>query len=173
MARVCQLPTPDVVEGEVELEDVDAGLAEHHELSPVGVLRRRAARRLPTSSRRALATRSTCSRALAIEMSGSRPDADAVTASTGTARRRRGRSPRGMRRRAPRPRRAGRGWSGRGSSPSWPSRRSRAPAADGRGWKYFGAAKVWPISSLPTTTPSTLDQRAVGLVVEGDLPDRR
>ena len=33
-------------------------------------------------------------------------------------------------------------------------RRSRAPAADGRGWKYSGLVKFCPMSSDPTTLPS-------------------
>ena len=94
---------PDrLVEGQVELEHVDPGLAEEAE---------RPARRCASSTRastsssctrpRASATRGAWRWALATEMWGSRPEPEAVTASTGTsASVGRGRSPRGRRRRA-------------------------------------------------------------------------
>ena len=59
-----------VIEREVQLDDVDAGLAEHAELAPVGVL---ADERSTTARRRGRArsaTRRACSRALATEMCG-------------------------------------------------------------------------------------------------------
>ena len=78
-------PTSAVVEGEVELEHVDARLAEEAERAAVGVLvdERRAPRRRRGRARSA--TRGAWSRALATEMCGSSPEPEAVTASTGTA----------------------------------------------------------------------------------------
>src|SRR5260221_10317036 len=88
----------------------------------------------------ALATRAACSLALATVMWGSRPDADAVTASTGTGVL--SSSPFNSRYDATRSATASRslGLDGPRLLPpllvgSYPS-----PAADGRGWKYFGMA---------------------------------
>ena len=73
----------DSVEREVQLEHVDAGLAEEAERAAVGVLGTRSS--TSESARlRSLATRAAWSRALATEMCGSRPEPDDVTASTGT-----------------------------------------------------------------------------------------
>ena len=72
-----------MVEGEVELQDVDHRFAEEAEHPALGVVIDRLLDG-GTSRPRALATRAACRRALATEMSGSSPEPDAVTASIGT-----------------------------------------------------------------------------------------
>ena len=72
------------VEGQVELEDVDAGLAEHAEEAPVGVVVDRAAGPARAGGRGPRATRCAWIAALASEMCGSTPEPELVTASTGT-----------------------------------------------------------------------------------------
>ena len=73
------------VEGEVQVEHVHRLLAEDPELAALRV-RRHEREHLGDGRPRACATRGACSRAFATEMSGSRPEADDVTASTGTDR---------------------------------------------------------------------------------------
>ena len=74
------------VESEVQLEHVDAGLAEEAERASVGVLlhEREDARERQVACRGA--TRAAWIRASAGEMCGSSPDPEDVTASTGTGR---------------------------------------------------------------------------------------
>ncbi len=87
----CHGPSPwwlshsgrQVVERQVELDDVDARLAKHPELTPVGVLVDQLGDDCDVEAA-VSATRAVWIRALAIEMCGSRPEPDAVTASTGT-----------------------------------------------------------------------------------------
>ena len=74
-----------LVEGDVEFEHVHAGLAEHSERAAVGVLRRSVLRPSPSGRWRTAAIRWAWIAALASEMSGSTPEADWVTASTGTS----------------------------------------------------------------------------------------
>src|SRR3954453_22011223 len=87
---------------------------------------------------RAAATRAACSLALAMEMPGSRPEPDAVTASTGTSWL--SDSPFSCRYAATRsstddrkPALVGPRFDAALARPSYPD-----PAADGRGWKYLG-----------------------------------
>ena len=111
-----------IVESQVELDHVDARVAKDQELTTVGVLRHQCSPRPRSRGPACVATRGVCSRALAIEMCGSRPDPEAVTASTGTERVGGEAVLRAVGGDAlRRPRRAGRGWSGRGSSPSSPT----------------------------------------------------
>ena len=106
------------VEGEVELEHVDRLLAEEPERAARRVVVDRAAAPAPAEMPRTSATRGACRRALATEMSGSSPEPDAVTASTGTftsvaesVQLAVGLDP------VARPSSGSRGWSARGSSP--------------------------------------------------------
>ena len=72
------------VEGQVEVQDVDRLLAEEAELAAVGVRVDEAAEPCRRRGGGLAATRAACRSALATEMSGSSPEFDAVTASTGT-----------------------------------------------------------------------------------------
>ena len=72
------------IEREVELEHVHAGLAEHAEARP-SVFSSISSRTRSSGSPRTSATRRAWIRALASEMCGSTPEADVVTASTGTS----------------------------------------------------------------------------------------
>ena len=127
------------VEGEVELEHVDARFAEEAELAAVGVVVDGGQHVVDAAGRGRSATRAACSRALATEMSGSRPEPEAVTASTGTSWRGRqavllavGGDPVGD------GWRGGRGWWARGWTPRWPRRRSRCrrpTGGDGSTWR--------------------------------------
>ena len=74
-----------VVERQVELEHVDAGVAEDAQRALGRVLGDRRAHVRPPSCPASAATRGACSWALRTEMCGSRPEPDAVTASTGTS----------------------------------------------------------------------------------------
>ena len=177
---------PEPVEREVELEHVDALLAEEAEDAAVGVVvdERRAPRR--PARPRSSATRARLEPALATEMCGSSPEPDAVTASTGT----------GVSAASPlAPRyavdplaatalRAARGSSGPRLEPRLERRvvagvgRSSV-AAEGRDWKYSASGspssstKAWPISSEPTALPSTSTSEPFGLVGNDDLARRR
>ena len=71
------------IEGEVELEHVHAGLAEEAEAAVVGVLVDQGVARRRAGMSRSAATRFAWIRALAIEISGSTPDAEVITASGG------------------------------------------------------------------------------------------
>ena len=72
------------VQGEVELEHVDAGFAEEAEGAAVGVVVDQPST-VSTGSAADVRHPRRLERALATEMCGSRPDPEAVTASTGTA----------------------------------------------------------------------------------------
>ena len=74
-----------VVEGQVEGDDVDGRLAEHPEGRGRRCGRRSSGGRCRRRGHAAAATRVAWMRALATEMCGSRPEPDAVTASTGTS----------------------------------------------------------------------------------------
>ena len=74
-----------LVEREVELEHVDAGLAEEAERAAVGVLVDQLVDAARAAMPRTSATRLAWMRALAAEMCGSTPEAEVVTASTGTS----------------------------------------------------------------------------------------
>ena len=132
LARAACHQRPLLVEREVELEHVHAGLAEEAERAPVGVLvdqlLRRARERQAAHRRRRART---AARAYAGEMCGSMPEPEVVTASTGMSPIVRpglyGRSSfRIAARRAPARSSRGRGSSGRGSRRSSPPRCRRA-----------------------------------------------
>ena len=74
-----------LVEGEVELEHVDAGLAEEAEEAAVGVVVDQRQRPGRAAGCATAATRWAWIRALASEICGSTPEAEVVTASTGTS----------------------------------------------------------------------------------------
>ena len=76
-----------LVEGEVELEDVHAGLAEQAEEAAVGVVVDQLVDARPSAGGGRRRCGAPGCAALACEMCGSTPDADWVTASTGTSRR--------------------------------------------------------------------------------------
>ena len=76
-----QLP----VQGEVEQQHVDPRRAEEPQVAAVGVLARRAPRPRRAEAPRSRATRSTWIAAYSGETRGSRPEPEAVTASTGTS----------------------------------------------------------------------------------------
>ena len=185
--------TSTPVEREVELEHVDALLAEEAERCgrrcgrrsssiDLGDARSRARRRRACAWRRALAT----------EMCGSRPEPDAVTASTGhLGVRRRARSARGRPSRA-RPRRRdlvalvvearlvgiGHGARVRRAEVRAEAQRRvvagvgvrrrgrRAATGSTRERSPFSSANVWPMSVEPTSLPSTSMIEPFGLVGE-------
>ena len=74
------------VERQVELQHVDARLADQAEQAAFDVIALTSSRTFASGRPRALATRGTWNSAAAGEMSGSRPLAEVVTRSTGTAR---------------------------------------------------------------------------------------
>ena len=162
-----------IVEREVQLEDVDAGLAEQAELAAVGVLVDQREHRRP-SRPAGLATRGAWSRALATEMCGSRPDADAVTASTGTSAS--AAQPFSCAVGARRARSTASSRSGLVGPRLEPELRRAVVSGAGR-----RRARVEVLRSRERLADQlaaddhavALDQRAVGLVVERDLPDRR
>ena len=121
------------------------------------------------SSPRALATRSTCTSAPSREMSGSSPEADAVTRSTGTGP---AATPSAVATAASRSSTASArsASSGRGSMP--PSRwRCSRPRTAGDG-STSALVKPWASSARADDGAVADDQRALRLVVERDLRDR-
>ena len=162
------------VESEVELEHVDAGLAEEAERAAVGVARRSAAARSRAAGAGRRRRAATAAPRWPARCRGRCPEPDVVTASTGMSpivspglygplelQDRRGRG----RRRSWR----GRGSSGRGSRTSSRRRCRRAPSRTGARGSTAALVNSCAASLEPTTLPFARDQAAVRLVLERDL----
>ena len=160
------------VEREVQLEHVHARLAEEPERASVGVLVDEVEHLRRASRPRASATRGAWMRALAGEMCGSRPEPEAVTASTGTSGvRRRDRSPPVRRRRRSSTSSRRSGFVGPRFDAELDGASYPSPAADGRGLEVLGVGEGLADQARADDGAVALDERAVGLVGEGDLRD--
>ncbi len=152
------------IEREIQLEHVDARLAEHAERAAFGGARARAPGPRPRSTPRARATRATWYSAAAGEMCGSSPLPDAVTRSTGTGARVAGigRAQRRDRGRVPPS-------SSAGLIGPWFEPLDAAPlygcgpVADGRLQKYFGARERLAEQPRADRAAVALDHAAVRL----------
>ncbi len=150
-------------EGEVELEDVDARLAEEPADRGPGCAPPTSARTRATSRPRAAATRATCAAAYAGEMCGSSPLADAVSASAGDGGRvepggRRPLGDLGAERASPEVRA--------------PARVAGVAAGRGAARRTTGSpCPLLPDEGRADDRAVDADERAGGLVTGGDLPD--